>query len=771
MPLNPGEAQISPQSLGRQFEGLAQVGRALDSVQNEYLKQQTQAEAADAIRNRSQEDLEAIEAKKEELKGQFSKIDPVTNEVSFDPRGAPEQDELGNVSYPNSYSTQMKAFLADRFEQGQGAMPSNYAKERYLSFAGEMTNRETVRSIGFEQEETAKALAANMQRGAQVSVDSLYRNPDLGNLSNQMAVQTKFIQENKEGLLKGTDLNRVHEATARGMVTDGFFRGLLQKDPAMGLKILQAPDSGRGVDPLKDGANPRDSVGGSGKVDPSMVKRYLTKDDIADWTERFKGKIQEKNNVEIYHINNRLADVRVAALTGQGNVGIGEVKQLIDRQASLGLFKSGEERVRAYSDAFSDIATGQAIKELGSATNQELMNGAGERAKVIYDKALGEVAKANGVKITPEFAAKDQYQIAQKSQAAVAHLMEQRRRNPAAAVLSSNDSVQEAYKNSQGGMGALASANEAYYAVSMAEQARVGAKPAPLQAEVAKSLAANIMTSDPGQAALQVEDLRHKTGKYFQPVMNQLIKDGNLPEFYAVSGYVDSPDAAKSIIDNFRNKGSFEKVLQDKSLLYKKSELTQQVNKDFQPYFESIVGAGSSSENVKVAVGLRSAVQMEAANQIARGVPAAEASQKALATVIGNTQEVYKGALIPKKNSEMVKSQMNFVTSDAWIKNNSHNVYMPMGDGRLPDVNAPLDIRGTERRAQEKEKAVGKFLQDANAHRWVTKPDGSGATLNFVIKKNGESILLPARTLDQRPIEIDFSAAAMKYDGPSIGPR
>ena len=743
LPSNPGEAEISPAQFGKAQDALAKVGGQIADIGNQYVEARAKVEENDAVMRQTLEDSKAVESKKKAIQQEYM-VQGSDGVLRFDPRGKPAKDETtGNLIYPESYSKRIEQIALEQYENGKNNMPSLRAVRSYQQSADGMVIRESNQALNFEQLEVSRFIIENKDKFETESAQQVFDNPTLDNLTSKIQNMTKYFEENKGSLFDPAKTTIEHKKTVKTLIKEGYFEGLLDKEPEKGLAILDSiGDPTRGPAVNQQGVN------------PSMIANYLDAQDINNMRDKFEHAIKQKNLVEAHGLDGQLADIKAAALDGKPVGGVARVSSLIERQAQLGAFKTPEEKIRAYSDAISSVVVGQARSRLAGSTNEEIA-AATKNYQAVYANEVQKVANREGIKLPPEFAAADSIEVKTKISAAINQVLKDRQQDPASSAIEGNNVLAKNYQMAGGGLGAARELNESYFAQSMAEQARLGsASPRPLTVDNAKAVAGKIAGLDSARSAVEVENLKQKTGKYFPQVMNQLIKDGNLPDYYAVTQYADSPEASAAIIDGMKNKATYETVLKDNSMGYKKTQITNLVNKEFDPYYKAMVGNNLSGENNRVATAIRHAIYYQTASLVSRGIPPDEAAAKATDVIIRNKNEAYAGVIIPKQNAEKVKAEMSYVNTPDFANRYVEKIYLPMQTGKT-GFSA----------LSEKANRLKMTFEDPNGHAWISKPDGSGAVLNYRTKNAMNPLgfdLTPVITEDKKPVEINWNDAKLK---------
>lgn len=742
IPTNPGEAQVNPTQFGRDMEGLAQVGKQVQDIGAKWLESRSRAEDADHVMRTQQAAMDDFSKKSKDLLRDYTNVDPETGETLFDPRGKPSKDDVtGEVTYPDSYSAKMRQLVNDRFRTDMEGMPSQRAANAYRTSMDGVLNHYITASNNIEDKGVTDLFYRNRDRYVQQGTQTLYRDPSLQNFHDQVASLASYDAANKDVLYDSERAAKAHDQSVRDLAHNGLLRGYLDTDPQKGLALIQGEPKG-----------PYQMKGPEAQAHATLMK-YLKGDDLADWTEKFQHKIHSTSLVEVQQLENRLKDYKAAATMGEARGGLRGALDMIDRQEALGAFKTKEDKLRAASDAIGAMVVGEAKKGMAGMTNQQIMQ-SDAKFEGYYRSQVQRIAKQEGIVLPPDFAAGDLADVRRHVQAEAVQTIKDRTQDPAGFIASTNDAVAKLAKQSDGGLSPSTALNEQYFAAVEGEAGRLGAPKAVLSKTQVNVLAAQLTNSNGFESAKKFNEIQQKTGKYFPQVMNQLIKQGDVPEYYAVAGYMDDLDAQRSIIDGMRNKGSFEKVLADKNLMFRKNEVESAIGKEFQPYWNAIVSEGQSSENVKIAEGLRQAALYDAANRIARGASASDAASQAVDSIIRNKNEVYKGAILPKKGAEPIKSQMDLMSSKDFVEKNIHNFYLPsvldakVRSGQFHNESDYTAIRN------EKTSRLMSALRDDNAHRWLTNPDGSGATLNLYDPE--DRMFKPLRTMDGKNVEINW---------------
>lgn len=759
LPSNPGEADISPSSFGKAQEALARAGGVAADLGNQYVEKRAIAEENDAILNQTLENSRSIEEKKNAIRQDYM-VDDGSGVMRFDPRGAPQKDPVtGDITYPESYSRRMEKVVVDQYNFGKEAMPSQRARLRYQQSADGMVMRESTEALNFEQVELSRYIIQNKDKYETESAQQVRINPSLDNLTEKVANMTKYFNDNQGALYDPAKAASEHNKSVKNIIKEGFFEGMLDKSPNQGLAILNSIGQ-PSRNPAVEGKIESGVFGKGGSV--KEMAKFLDANDINNLRDRFEAKIKEKNMIEAHQINNQLSDMKSAAFSGINPGSLQKGSALIERQAALGVFKTPEDKVRAYSDMISSVVIGQSKSKMAGMTNEEIQASIGDAEK-LYHSEVQKVANREGVKIPPEFAAADMVDVKNKIAGTVNQVLKERQSDPASSVLDGNDTLKKTYEAAQGGLGAAKEINEAYYAQSIAEQKRLGVvNPRPLPAQSAKAIAGQISSMDPVRSVQEIDNLKQKTGKYFPQVMNQILKDGKLPEYYATASYVDDPIAGRAIIDGMRNKGTFEKVLADSGTGYKKKDILNAVNQEFDPYYKSMVSTGISGDNNRIASAIREAAYFETANLISRGVPVDQASQKAVDTIIRNKYDVYKGAMLPKQNGEMIKAAMDSVSTEDWIMHNFQEMYLPADKGMEKQNMTSGEYLSF---LSEKKNRVSMALKDDNGHTWINKDDGSGAVLNFRVRNQQNPLgydLIPVRSNNGKNFEINWNDSKIR---------
>jgi hypothetical protein len=756
LPLNPGEADISPAQFGRTQDALANLGKEVANIGSQYVEKVARAEEADAIFEQSLSDSREVEEKKKALKEQYM-VDNGDGILRFDPRGKPAKDEItGDTVYPESYSKKIEQLVRDQFQRGMDNMPSDRARNSYRQSADNVVFKEINESLNFEQIETVRHLLEKNEKLKTEATVQVRNNPSLDTLSVKAADVTKYFTENKDALFDEPKANEEHKKAIRTLIREGYFEGMLEKDPEQGLAVLNSI----GEPKEKEGKISAAVFGVGGDV--KEMSSFLNAEDVNNMRDRFQAKIKEKNLVEAHNINNQLSDIKAAAFMGENVGGISRVASLIEKQDQLGAFRSPEDKVRAYADGVSSVVIGQARTKLAGMTNEEVANAA-KNAEALYQREVASMANREGIVIPKEFAAGDRIEVKAKIAATINDVMKDRQTNPAASVLQGNKTLEKSFRESGGGLGASKELNEAYFSQTLKEQQRLGiSRQKVLPVESAKAIASQLQQADGANGSVMIEGLKQQTGKYFPQVMDQLVKDGKLPEYYMTASYTDDPTAANAIINGMKNKQSFETVLKDSGTGFRKKDIVNYVNQEFDPYYKSMIGGGTSGENHRTAQSLRQAVYYETANLVSRGVDPEEAASKAVDTIIRNKNDIYKGVMIPRDVSERAKASMDIVKDKDFIFRNVEKLYLPDEKGMVKE----FQTEGEKFAAlSEKAKRVRMALQDDNAHAWISKEDSSGAILNYRIRNERNPLgfdIIPVKTNDGGFVEINWDNPEVK---------
>lgn len=751
LPGNPGEAQVNPTQYGRQYDALEGLGKQMTNIGAQYLEKQTIAEESDAILARNQEDITALNEEKERLKHEYQTINP-DGSVSFDPRGLPETDpNTGEVSYPKSYAKRMAETANSRLSQGVEAMTSMRARQRYSMVTDGIVSQAMVNAQNFEREQTALHLYQNQEKLVNQGAENLFRFPSLENFKSQSLSIEAFYKANKDNLFAGDKAVEEQKRAMHSLVNNGLLRGYLEQNPMVGLGVLGFNKDGK---PNENGT----------RVGP--VVDMLNKDEVADWVDRFQSKLRQNNQVKVHQLSNKLNDFKAAAAAGTMSGGVGDVKAIVEEMGALGAFeKDPEMKVRLYADVVGDVITGRAKNQMSGLTNEEIIAVAAGRGKVNpeawFNAEIGKMSREAGVNLYPEFAAANKAEMAQKVRSAAGHIISERQKDPAKAVLLANPSLQKQFGLANGGLSPSMEQNREYFAATMREQQRLGiSKTKLLTNEMSKNIASQVANAKPGTSSLVIDQIKRQVGPdIFHQVMGQVIKDGNLPDYYAVAGYIDDPQAGSAIIEGMRAGKDIDKILADGNFGYKKSEVMDKVNSEFGEIEQALNMHGTSADNLKIAQGIKTAIMYDAAQRIIRGADADAAAKQATDLVFRKKYEVYKGAIVPNDANVKVKSSMDAVTATGWTnynwaRSNFDKLMLPDGPSAKPNA-SPDERRQIE---EEKYNRVRSALDDETAHRWIMSEDNSSVVLNL---RDGNR-WVPLKFKDGKNVSVDFMSGEVR---------
>lgn len=763
------EANIKPGQYGGVYESIAKVGEAVASISADFMERKKRIEDAEAVSGQITKNMEDVARRKEEIrKEHLETMDDGT--IQFDPRGKQLYSSDGIERRTKSYTEKIKEMNLEIIKNGEKSMPSSNSLASYKLQSEDMLRRSILESINTEQVETANVLLKNKERNVNRATDLLFRNPSISALEASVNNLNEYYKAVGPDLSANGDLASDMQSSRRSLVHNGYLRGILEQSPETGLAVLGFDSKGK---PVKGPTRP---VKGS-----EIVTKNMTKDDLADWYGKFMSKVKEKNDHTSKLLNDKLNDIKSAALNGRTDTSLGEVRGIVEQMGSLGHFSNNEEKVRRYSDVASAIVAGESMKTMATKSNNEIFADSVNSGKSIarLNDTVSSLARKSGVNLYKEFADADRTELLSAIGSSANKLVELRREDGATAVMYGSEALSNSARITQEGLGPDRATNQAYTSSLISEQRRVGAVERPLSVSTAAAYAEKIMSSGPGESSDVIDSIKKSNPRHFQRIWAQVVKDGKLPAIYNAASYVDDSAAGKEIIGAMRNWKGIDgliKSTKDQGFKIDKDGLNNSVNKELSDYLVSMANSEEIAGSANIANSVREAAYFAAARRVMGGDSISDASSKAVDAVIRNKYEVVNGTLIPRDKSEEIKKKMAYLTSESFIRANKP--YIPATVGSEPgnfETTRDRFVSGfgfvyenvKPGIKEDREKRIINALKNPYFHEWTLDPGGMSATLRIKIKQpNGDYKKYPVAAekfdksgnpIEPEPIRIDWS--------------
>lgn len=469
------------------------------------------------------------------------------------------------------YAEKMNKFLEDRRTKNESMASSEDGLRLYREKSMSLFKGAEIEAQNFENTQKAKYYVKSFDENANKLASTFLKNPDYTRAKEIQQMLEIELEENSKTHFVDVAQREALKQRVRDSVAMSVYDGLdAQERHGEQMRLLkntdEATDIFSGMDAEKRGA---------------LLRRSASAID----TQRRQGDAE---------LRGRIADVMDAQMKGE-EVDPSVFNSLINRIQVSGLRPDEKER---FGDSLRVSSIVASEKKRLLTTPVSLW---GNPEDVIPNR--GDATNAR---------------VVNKAQAALAREMAQMRKemlqDPATYALRSSPMLVEQSGSIQPGN---AQDTQDFDSKLIARQQALGiGKTRILTVNQAQQVAQNFINQTPDEAARSALALKVAHGKYAPKVFAEIAKEGKLPADFMMISYVQSPQAATTIMDNLKRQPEINKAFKDK---YKTDDATllRKVSSKLDNFSSAIASQGTSA--ISLGNAMRSQVALEAKKRMVMG--------------------------------------------------------------------------------------------------------------------------------------------------------
>lgn len=626
-PDRPAQSDINPESYGRDAATLSSLGGEIGDVGSRLLQARKHAMENDFANNAETADSTWLPKTVEGLRRNFAKKDAQGNPV-INPDGSMAYD-------PTGFADALKQQMDQRVNDNVNSMPTGDAQRLYREKTQNMFNMAFRGAYEWENQTRISSLQNNMESRADEH--------NLGILGSQAPYESTILEldrlekeandaSGQDGLLHPENADKFYKSKAKTAIDTMF--AAYSKDPGLAKEGLQK------ISEIAAGDGPTE-------------KRMASLTDIRD-LERYQTKLTEVVK-KGYQEDERNFKAKYDGIMAAFNSNDPKVAAMVNDQDARALALQAVALAPAKGPTWAQehimgLVVGSAYKQ-----NAALISSLPESDKDVFKSHMAQDYQAGlrGLGISPEDAhgfGLDKLEVQNKKyealwkqataarKADLGKYIEDNHRNlpgsisngiPNATRLSARQDVADQLHHSDGNL--LQNSERSAMIAELKEKAG----------------------SDPGAAALRIQELQATAGEHSHKIMSEMVGKG-LPRYFQAAMDASSPDVAKEIIDisgtdalTGKSRGAELEAKAKADGYYK--EINKSVDAVWEAPSKTMTAVGTSAYNKSVGDEMRTIVERKAILYHQQGMTSDQAAKEAVDDLYYKDYHVLGTAYMPRQ--------------------------------------------------------------------------------------------------------------------------